>query len=65
VFRLRNNVVVKSGANPPRGKASKRAKVVGGLFERAVTDYLSVPLWRGLYTAVDCTAVACTAVECS
>jgi hypothetical protein len=31
-----------------RGKGgSRRAKVVGGLFERAVGDYLSVPLWLG------------------
>ena len=30
-----------------RGKRSRRAKTVGRLFERAVSDYLSVPLWLG------------------
>lgn len=30
-----------------RGKPGRRAKVVGALFERAVNDYVSVPLWLG------------------
>ena len=30
-----------------KGKPSRRAKIVGALFERAVNDYLSVPLWLG------------------
>ena len=30
-----------------KGKPTKRGKIVGGLFERATADYLSVPLWLG------------------